>query len=97
MPTPFIFFLYSDASIKQTTIALTFSMSIKGITGYKFTLGIPFSGYVNALSASWIGIVVQRSIYNIYGFYAQSIKGGGLCDEGFTIINNMNATIFYLK
>ena len=97
MPTPFIFFLYSDASIKQTAITLTFNMSINGITGYKFTLGIPFSGYINALSASWIGIVLQRSIYNIYGFYAQSIKGGGLCDEGFTIINNMNATIFYLK
>lgn len=89
--------MVNDASIKQTTIALTFSMSINGITGYKFTLGIPFSGYINALSASWIGIVVQRSIYNIYGFYAKSIKGGGLCDEGFTIVNNMNATIFYLK
>ncbi len=92
--------LYSklnDASIKQTTIALTFSMSTNGITGYKFTLGIPFSGYINGFSVSWIGIVVQKSIYNIYGFYAQTIKGGGLCDEGFTIINNMNATIFYLK
>lgn len=72
-------------------------MSIKGITGYEFTYGIPFSGYINTLPASWIGIVVQRSIYNIYGFYAKSIKGGGLCDEGFTIINDMNATIFYLK
>ena len=70
---------------------------IKGIKGYEFTLGIPFSGYVNAISASWIGIVMQKSIYNIYGFYAQTIKGGGLCDEGFAIMNNMNATIFYLK
>lgn len=72
-------------------------MGMNDITGYKFTLGIPFAGYVNNLSASWIGIVMQRSIYNIYGFYASSIKGGGLCDEGFNIMNNMNATIFYLK
>lgn len=70
---------------------------IKGIKGYEFTLGIPFSGYVNAIFASWIGIVMQKSIYNIYGFCAQTIKGGGLCDEGFVIMNNMNATIFYLK
>lgn len=91
-----LYFKLNDASIKKITIILTFSISVKGVTGYKFTLGIPFSGYVNAISASWIGIVVQRSVYNIYGFYAQNIKGGGLCDEGFTIINNTNATIFYL-
>lgn len=72
-------------------------MDMLGIKGYEFTLGIPFSGYVNAFSASWIGIVMQLSIYNIYGFYAKTIKGDGLCDEGFAIMNNANATIFYLK
>ena len=72
-------------------------MDVDGVTGYKFTLGIPFAGYVNNIFASWIGIVMQKSIYNIYGFYAQTIRGGGLCDEGFTILNNINATIFYLK
>lgn len=72
-------------------------MNMMGIKGYEFTLGIPFSGYVNAFSASWIGIVMAGSIYNIYGFYAKTIKGDGLCDEGFAIINNTNATIFYLK
>ena len=72
-------------------------MSMIGIEGYEFTLGIPFSGYVNLFYPSWIGIVMKGSIYNIYGFYAKTIKGEGLCDEGFAIMNNVNATIFYLK
>mgnify|MGYP004562696301 CR=1 FL=1 len=93
--------LYSklnDASIKQATITLTFSIAINGIIGYKFTLGIPFAGYINTITfPNWIGIISHRSIFYIYGFCTKTVKGGGLCDEGFNLINNMDATIFYLK
>lgn len=72
-------------------------MSIKGITGYKFTLGIPFAGYVKiSMIPSWIGISMQNSVYMIYGFYVSNIKGGGVCEEGFNIVSNIDATIFYL-
>lgn len=90
--------LYSklnDASIKQTAITLTFSGSLNGITGYKFTLGIPFAGYINRGLIGWIGIYKQNSMYYIYGFYAATYKGGGAIED-FCIISNSTATIFYI-
>lgn len=86
-----------DASIKQTTIALTINKL--GITD-PFTLGVPFAGYVDQDSEIdrpypyWIGIVLTNTKYYIYGFYPRSIGSNTLTE--YSIVTNKNATIFYI-
>ena len=71
-------------------------MTIKGIFGYQFTLGIPFAGYIkNGILPCWIGIVTIKSIYYVYGFNASNISGERACSK-FNIISDMDATIFYI-
>lgn len=70
-------------------------MTIEGVFGYQFALGIPFAGYIkNGILPCWIGIVTIKSIYYVYGFNASTISER-TCSE-FNIISDMDATIFYI-
>lgn len=72
-------------------------MTIEGVFGYQFTLGIPFAGYIkNGILPCWIGIVTIKSIYYVYGFNASNIDGGKMTCSKFNIISDMDATIFYI-
>ena len=71
--------------------------------GYVFTLGIPFSGYINTRSIMymytpyWLGFTytTDEHEYLIYCFSYLDMNAAGE-SKGFKIINKIPATIFYI-